>query len=190
MMSILGIPPLRLSLPSSPTWQSEEEEQQWEDMREAAKEEPLVTDPPVVDMSASVQMGYLYSGDSNLEIGAGFGLHIRPDFDLELNYNLTLQGLNALDTNSDLALGLRQDLGITIINTASEKAKMNIGIRLAFTYIRDLYRGKEDDLLGLTTGLEFGNYTPRLFLEYTWLNDLQGTDFHQAAMGLRVPFKI
>jgi hypothetical protein len=108
-----------------------------------------------------------------------------------LNYNLSLQGLDALDdAEQDMSLGLRQDLGLTIINTLSEEGKTNVGIRLALTYVRNLMGPEADNLLEITTGFEFANYTPRFFLEYTWLNDLNGHDLHQAAFGLRVPFKI
>lgn len=190
------MPSFRLTPPSLLTWQrltiaEEEAQRQQEEMQEAAENEPFVSDPPVVDASAELQMGYLYNEGHNLEIGGGLGIHYRPFFHLELNYQLSVQGLDALDdAEQDFSLGLRQDLGLTIINTLSEESKTNVGIRLAFTYIRNLMGPGTENLMGITAGFEFGNYTPRFFLEYTWLNDLNGHDLHQAALGLRVPFKL
>jgi len=195
-MEISSLPSFRLTPPSLLAWQQltlaeEEAQRQQEEMQEAAENEPFVSDPPAVDASAELQMGYLHSEESNLEIGGGFGLHYRPLFNLELNYNLSVAVRSPLNSSErETEMGLRQDLGITIINTLSEESKTNIGLRLAFTYIRDLSGGEMENLLGITTGFEFGNYTPRFFLEYTWLNDLNGRDLHQAAMGLRVPFKL
>lgn len=190
-MQITRIPNFRLAPPALLTFEEEEAERQQEEMREAVKNEELVTDPPVVDVSAAVQMGYLHNEDHNLEIGGGLGIHYRPFFHLELNYNLSIQGLDALDdAEQDMSLGLRQDLGVTIINTLSAEGRTNVGIRLALTYIRNLMGPETENLLGITTGFEFANYTPRFFLEYTWLSDLNGGEIHQAAMGLRVPFNL
>lgn len=191
-MDISSIPSFRLT----PPWQrltiaEEEARRQEEEMQEAAENQPFVSDPPAIDMSASIQLGYLQDGDNNFEIDGGLALLCRPSFNLELNYSLSVEVLNSLDDPaSDTGLGLRQDLGITVINTISENSKTNVGVRLAFTYIRNLMGSGPQDLVGLTTGLEFANYTPRFFLEYTWLSDLQGGELHQAAMGLRVPFKL
>lgn len=128
-MQILRIPNFRLSPPTLLTFAEEEALREQDEMAEAAAREPFVSDPPVVDVSAAVQLGYLHNEDHNLEIGGGLGIHYRPFFHLELNYNLSLQGLDALDnTETEMSLGLRQDLGITTWPPWASGCRLNYDI--------------------------------------------------------------
>ncbi len=160
-------------------------------MREAAEREELVTDPPMLALSFPLQMGFLHvsNDDNNLAADLGIGFHFRPFFNLSIDEVATLGVLSNVDsTASDNIFNFRNNFGVTIINTISEESKTNVGIKFAFTYA-NMLSGPEEilrNLLGFTAGFELGNFNPRAFLTYSYLNDLNGITLHQVVLGMQV----
>jgi hypothetical protein len=158
--------------------------------RQEADRSVLVTDPQLVDISAALQLGYINFEDNEIMIGGGIGIHYRPMFNLEVSYDFSIEGMDTLaGDGTGRPVSFMHNLGVTIITTLSEAAKTNIGFRAAFSAMQLLGDGIEN-FIGVTGGIELGNYSPRVYLDYTYLNDLNGTSFHQAMMGMRVFLEI
>lgn len=175
--------------PSS--WMDDPNDPMAQSMREAAAREELVTDPPMFALSFPLQIGFLHvsNDDNGLAVDIGAGFHFRPFFNLSIDEVATLGVLCDTDLSSDnKEFNFRNNFGVTIINTISEESKTNVGIKLAFTY-ENLLSGPEEiarNLLGITAGFELGNFNPRAFLTYSYLNDLNGITLHQVVLGMQV----
>lgn len=159
-------------------------------MRQAAEETPLITDPPIFDLSVALQLGYVHAAEEDLMAAAAIGMHYRPFFNLEVDYGFAIEYLEALSaSDSRNPVVIMQTLGASAIATLSEEEKLNIGFKLGFTYMNALGQGIEH-YIGGTAEIELGNYSPRLYLAYSYLNDLGGRSSHQATLGLRILLEV
>lgn len=159
-------------------------------MRQAAEETPLITDPPIFDLSVALQLGYVHAAEEDFTEAAAIGIHYRPFFNLEVNWDFAIDGLEPLGSSDNRnPVVMMQTLGASAIATLSEEEKLNIGFKLGFTYMTALGQGIEH-YIGGTAEMELGNYSPRLYLDYSYLNDLGGRSFHQIALGLRILLEV
>lgn len=168
----------------------EEDDPMAEQIRQEAERSTLIAAPQLVDISVALQLGYINFEDNEITIGGRMGIHYRPTFNWEIDYDFTIEGMDALSgAGATRPAAFVHNLGAMFIETISEEGKTNIGLRLAFSDMQLLGEGVEN-FIGATGGVEFGNYSPRLYLEYTYLNDLDGRSFHQALLGIKVDLEI
>ncbi|NQU16678.1 MAG: hypothetical protein HQ564_01325 [Candidatus Saganbacteria bacterium] len=169
----------------------QEEERLTREQQRAAKREFHVINPPLVDGSLTIQGGYEYSKSKEGKAipAVGATIHLRPSFNLGLQYSFQIEG-GVNEKKGSLAL--KHNVGATFYKILSKKHKENLGIKFAFTYGNELYNSidqKNTHLVGFTTGLEYGNYSPRFFLNYSYLSNLNEETSHQFTLGVKWFFR-
>jgi len=169
-------------------FQRKEDDLMLEEMKKEAEKEYLVTSPPIFDLSVAIQLGYLKLEESNFVVGAEVGVHYRPIFNLGLEYTLAVEGIAGMgDSEAEKPFAFMHNLGATVISTLSKEEGMNLGLKLALAAMNTLDNGGIDNYIGCSAGLEFGNYSPRGFVQYTYLNDPSGSrPSYQVLMGMRM----
>lgn len=171
-------------------FQPGEDDPMLKEMKRAAEKDSLVINPQVVDLSVAVWLGYLKLEESNFVVGGEVGVHYRPIFNLEFEYTLAVEGIAGMGASeAEKPFAFMHNLGATVISTLSKEEGLNLGLKLALAAMNTLGNGGIDNYIGCSSGLEFGNYSPRGFVQYTYLNDLRGHQpVYQVLAGMRMFF--